>query len=90
MSGYYQSFGLCTFFTYLTTYVVNDTSLSLYQAVEGSVALGATSVVGVVAISVTYYMEYDRLIPLAITPLVCGATAMFITFVENEVSVTRS
>ena len=62
-------------------------SISLQQIANGSMALGSTAVVGIVAISVTYDRQLDRLIPLVINPIICGVVTLCMTLATNEVSV---
>ena len=86
-AAYYQAFAMSTFFTLYTTYMAKFSSVSLQQIANGSMALGSTAVVGIVAISVTYDRQLDRLIPLVINPIICGVVTLCMTLATNEVSV---
>ncbi|XP_067938582.1 monocarboxylate transporter 6-like [Watersipora subatra] len=82
----YQTFGISAFFTLMPHYIAENSSVSLNEVAQGSMTLGCAAVVGIVAISVTYHKNYNRLIPITVTPMICGAVAIGMTLVENEIS----
>lgn len=60
--------------------------LSGQEVAQFRMTLGCMSVVGVVAMCITQNEKFNRLIPHAIGPFICGVVMMSITLAENDVS----
>ncbi|KAF6030070.1 SLC16A12 [Bugula neritina] len=83
-----RRFALTAFFTLITNYLMIQQRLSGQEVAQFRMTLGCMSVVGVVAMCITQNEKFNRLIPHAIGPFICGVVMMSITLAENDISLS--
>ncbi|KAF6028648.1 SLC16A5 [Bugula neritina] len=86
LSGALKKFGMSGYFSLVPSYVIVAKGLTLENTSVGGAVFGATGIAGVLSMAAISFINFNRVLPHSILPLIGGVTVALFKVANEEVT----